>query len=96
VLERQCLEPLETQRRRDFVIGQCELLGGERQRVLEPGEDVDLIRAAFADQRPRPLQFLEIVLVAAKDLAARIGQVRRMRVAKAIDAHPVLPRRKDY
>ncbi|HJZ17148.1 MAG TPA: hypothetical protein VJ251_17050 [Stellaceae bacterium] len=37
------------------------------------------------------LQFLEIVLGAAKNLAARIGQVRRMRIAKAIDAHPLSP-----
>ena len=68
-----------------------ELLGGERQRVLEPGEDIGAARPAFADQRPRPLQLLEVVLGAAENLAARIGQVRRMRISKAVHAHLLSP-----
>src|SRR5215469_1612456 len=83
MIERQRLEPLEAQRRSDFIIGKCEFLGGERQRMLEPGEDVNLIRAQPADQRPRALQFVEIVLGPAEDLAARIRQVWRMRIAEA-------------
>jgi hypothetical protein len=91
MIERQRLEPLEAQCRRDFIVGKCELFGGERQRMLEPGEDVNLIRAQPADQRPCALQFLKIVLGAGEDLAARIRQVRRMQIAEAIDAHPGSP-----
>src|SRR5215831_9288902 len=91
MIERQRLEPLEAQRRRDFIVGKCEFFGGERQRMLEPGEDVSLIRAPPADQRPRVLQFLEIIFGAADDLAACIGKVRRMRITEAINAHPVSP-----
>ena len=91
MFERQRLEPLEAQRRRDFIVGNCEFFGGERQRMLEPGEDVSLIRAPPAGQRPGALQFVEIVLGAAEDLAARIRQARRMQITEAIAAHPVSP-----
>jgi hypothetical protein len=43
--------PLEAQRRRDFVIGEFQLLGGEWQRLIEAGENVDATRVALADQR---------------------------------------------
>ena len=55
VIERQLFKPLKAKRRRDFVIGELELLGGERQRVLEPSENVDATRAALADERPGDL-----------------------------------------
>jgi len=43
---------------------------------------------------PCALQFPEIVLGAAEDLATRVRQVRRMRVAKAIEVRPLSPSRK--
>jgi hypothetical protein len=38
-----------------------------------------------------PVASFGIVLDAAKDLATRVGQVWRMRVAKTIDVHPISP-----
>ena len=87
MLKGQCPEPLEAQRLRDLVIGKCDLFGGERQRVLEPGKHVDVILAALPDQRLCALQFLEIVFCAANDVAASVRELRRIQVAKAIDAH---------
>jgi hypothetical protein len=37
------------------------------------------------------LQLSEIIFGAPKNVAARIGQVRCMRVAKSIDTHPISP-----
>jgi len=91
VFEGQLSEPIEGQRRRELVISELKLFGGERQAVLEPREDVGSVQAATADHRPSNLQLLEVVLGSTQNVAAGIGQVWGMRVAKAIDAHPRSP-----
>src|SRR5205823_14896969 len=77
-------------RQADLVIGEFKLLGHQRHRVLQPGEDVDVARPAFADQPPSQLQFREIILGAGQDLAVRVGQVGRVRIAEAVEAHAEL------
>jgi len=50
MLQRQCLQPLEIERRRNLVIGKAQLLAAYRQRMLEPGKYEYGIWAALADQ----------------------------------------------
>src|ERR1700722_5849275 len=89
--EGQRLEALERERRADLAVGELPLLRSQRHLMVEPGKDEDVARPLFADQRPGELQLLEIVFGAGENVAARIGQVWRMRVAKAVDVHPELP-----
>ena len=91
MLQCQCLEAREGQRRAELVVGEFQVLGGERHMVLEPGEDEDVLRPLVADQRPGEFQLADIVLGAGQDLAAGIGQVRRVPVAEAVDGHRKLP-----
>ena len=87
MLQCERLQPLEIERRRDLVIGKGQLIAAHRQGMFEPGKDEDGVRPALTDQGPGPPQFAEVVLGAGEDLAARIGQVRRVQIAKAIDCH---------
>jgi len=49
MVERQLFQPLEIKCRGDFVVGEVELLGCQRQRMFKAGKDVDRLRPSAAD-----------------------------------------------
>ena len=85
--QRQRPQLLEIERGRQLVIGETQLFAAHRQRMLKAGEDEHGIRPALADDGPGLLELAKVVLGRREDLATRIGQVRRMRMAKAIGCH---------
>src|SRR5262249_8238034 len=68
-----------------------QLVGRQRQPVLETGEVVDRVGAVSAhpglDQAPGLPQLAEVVLGAGEDATARVGQARRQLVAEPVPGH---------
>jgi hypothetical protein len=87
MVERQLAQALEAERRRDLVVGKGKLVAGHRQRVLEPGEDEQVVMPALAHDRPGALQLAEVVLGRGQNPAARVGQSVGVRVAETIGRH---------
>src|SRR5262249_58885300 len=87
VLERERLEPVEMDRRRDLVVGEPKLLGGHRQAVLQAREDEDRLRPVLADEGPRAPELSEVVLGAREELAAGVRERRCEGVAEPVATH---------
>ena len=89
--ERQRPEPIAPQRRRQLVVGELQIFRLHRQRVLEPGEDEDVLGAVLSDQRVRALELPVVVGRRREDRPARVRQRGREGIAEAIGAHVAAP-----
>src|SRR5207253_3813576 len=88
VVQGQGLQPVEIEGRGDLVVGPAEVLGLHWQRVVQPGEDEDLLWPSLANDGPGVLEFPEVVFSAGEDSAPRVRQGRGKGVTEAVHPFP--------